>query len=177
MFLSGPQELLEVYELKKILLDVKKCEVEMNEKQQLVSAAETALHDEQARIGECSPALASVAEPLCRRLPLLPPLLLPLPPPLPLPLHAGPLEEELRELRKSQASRGRAHESAVAKWNAAEAKLKQCRNLATDTEEKLVGGEAPSHSHSHRTPIASHRIQLMEPTVFHDSRKPRLWIW
>ena len=86
------------------------------------------------------------------------------------PLHAGPLEEELRELRKSQASRGRAHESAVAKWNAAEAKLKQCRNLATDTEEKLVGGEAPSHSYSHR-------IQLMEPTVFHDSRKPRLWIW
>ena len=154
-----------MYELKKILLDVKKCEVEMNEKQQLVSAAETALHDEQARIGECSPALASVAEPLCRRLPL------------PLPLHAGPLEEELRELRKSQASRGRAHESAVAKWNAAEAKLKQCRNLATDTEEKLVGGMAPSHSHSHRIPIASHRIQLMEPTVFHDSRKRRLWIW
>eukprot|EP01036_Dinobryon_divergens_P026564 gene26564-35232_t len=93
------KELLEVYELKKLLLEVKKCSAELAEKQQLVDAAEAAVHEEKALI--------------------------------------GPLEAEEREVRKSQATRVRALDIAAAKWNAAEAKLKQCGTIVVDTEELL----------------------------------------
>lgn len=53
----------------------------------------------------------------------------------------GPLEAEEREVRKSQATRARALDIAVAKWNAAEAKLKQCGTLVVDTEEQLVAND------------------------------------
>jgi hypothetical protein len=53
----------------------------------------------------------------------------------------GPLEEEEREVRKTQATRARALDMAIAKWNAAEAKLKQCGTLVVDTEEQLVASD------------------------------------
>ena len=57
----------------------------------------------------------------------------------------GPLEAEERELRKGQATRARALELANAKWNAAEAKLRQCNTHVVDTEEKLVGDDSSIH--------------------------------
>lgn len=42
-----------MYELKKLLLEVKKCSAELAEKQQLVDAAEAAVHEEKALIGQC----------------------------------------------------------------------------------------------------------------------------
>ena len=53
----------------------------------------------------------------------------------------GPLEAEEREVRKSQATRARALDMAVAKWNAAESKLKQCSTIVVDTEEQLVASD------------------------------------
>ena len=41
-----------MYELKKLLLEVKKCSAELAEKQQLVDAAEAAVHEEKALIGQ-----------------------------------------------------------------------------------------------------------------------------
>lgn len=49
-----------MYELKKLLLEVTKCNAEMGEKQKLVNDAEAVLQEEKALIGQCLDVCVSV---------------------------------------------------------------------------------------------------------------------